>query len=63
MSSKYYNSGYKDAYQGEPCTPPSGSMFEQEYCRGYAVAVRDFEDSFPDFPTGTNDAHFDCHYA
>jgi hypothetical protein len=63
MSSKSYNMGYKDAYTGELCTPPTGPFFQQEYCRGYAVAVRDFDDSFPDFPTGTNDAHFDCHYA
>lgn len=54
--STFYADGYRDGYNGEPCSPPdtytrgdgkSTDVYAQEYCAGYQGAIREFDDSQP----------------
>lgn len=57
--STFYSDGYRDARNGEPCSPPdtytrgdgqSTDVFAQEYFAGYQAAMREWEDSEPILP-------------
>lgn len=58
--SSFYTDGFRDAENGEPCSPPdtytrsdgvSTDIYAQEYCSGYRDAMQAWEDSNPILPT------------
>ena len=58
--STFYCDGYRDAENGEPCSPPdtytrgdgqSTDVYAHEYCAGYSDAMRSWEDSTPILPS------------
>jgi hypothetical protein len=64
--SSFYTEGYRDAENGEPCSPPdtytrgdgvSTYIYAQEYCAGYNDAMRAWDDSNP-IPIYTAGADF-----
>ena len=58
--SSFYTDGFRDAENGEPCSPPdtyqredgvSTDIYSQEYCAGYSDAMREWDDSTPILPS------------